>query len=71
MRESPGNLTIDVPLVPLRVFCRKLRPQTLPGRPPKTKRDSDPLCRRFPAENVSHDLIDHFNPPPVQIHTPN
>jgi hypothetical protein len=47
MSESPSHLTIDLPLVPLWVFCGKLRLQGLPGRPPEGKSDGDPLCPGF------------------------
>ena len=47
---------------------RKLRPQQPTGRSPQAESDSDPLSRCFLAQDLGHQVVHHFNPPPIQIH---
>ena len=68
MRESPGDLTLNLLMVPFGIFRRKLRLQTLPDRPPQAKGNGESLGGILLPKNIGHGLIHHFNPPPVKIH---
>src|SRR5580658_5539748 len=71
MRESPGDLTLHLALVPVGVPRGQLGQQALTRRLPETEPYSDPLSRSISAQNFRHRFLHHFDSPPfgLKLHT--
>jgi hypothetical protein len=62
MGESPRDFPIELRRIPLGVERAQLSTKQRSGGAPQAEADRQPFSGRFLPQDLSHDVIDHFNP---------
>jgi hypothetical protein len=62
MGESPRDFPIEVRCIPLGVKRAQLSTKQRSGGAPQAEADRQPFSRRFLPQDLSHDVVDHFDP---------